>query len=392
MIEPLASMIRNYAWGDLSALATIQGRPTACEPEAELWMGAHPSASSVVVATGQPLNEAIAANPLEMLGETVAETFGQLPFLAKILAAAEPLSIQVHPSLDQAIAGFAREEAAGIERDAPDRTYRDANHKPELICAITRFEAKCGFRRLATSRRLFSHLTDPRAAGLAERLNQAGQSDEQVLSETLSWLLKLSPRALTDLVDGIVESSPATSEFAKDLAWIEPMHMQYGADVGIPIGLLLNHVVLEPGQALFLGPGNVHAYLRGVGVELMANSDNVIRCGLTPKHVDVDELLAVVSCTPLDPPIQSPAGAMHRFESPVPEFALTRIIEASSLRLESVGPEIIVVTDGSFTVRRDDGSAAVTMRSGDVVFLSPDDAAYLVDGAGALWRSTVGNI
>ncbi len=393
MIERLDLIIRNNAWGDFEAIATIQGRPRADQPEAELWMGAHPLGSSLVRSTGEPLDESIERSPDQMLGMAVAHRFGQLPFLAKVLAAAEPLSIQAHPSLEQAKAGFAREEVAGIPRDARERTYRDANHKPELICALTRFEAKCGFRTLAETRQLFQSLADPGLDPLRARLAVA-DDDEQVIRDVLSWLLRLDDQPRVELVAALRRSvrMAEPGEYSADLAWVEPMHALYGSDAGVIVALLLHHVVLEPGEALFLGPGNVHSYLKGVGVELMANSDNVIRCGLTPKHVDVEELIAVVNCAPGSPPVQRPDGPIHTFASPVPEFSLTRVTDASGYRFTPAGPEILLVTSGEFTIVARDTVDPIVLGQGDVVYVGAMSGSCRVDGHGMLWRCTVGNI
>ncbi len=393
MIERLDPIIRHNAWGDFEAIATMQGRPRAEQPEAELWMGAHPLGPSIVRSSGEPLNRWIEHSPNVLLGHDVAHRFGQLPFLAKVLAAAEPLSIQAHPSLDQATVGFAREEAAGIPRDARERTYRDANHKPELICALTPFEAKCGFRTLADSRRLFAQLTDAGLDPIRARLASAG-ADDVVIRDVLSWLLRLDEASKAELVGAVRRgvAKAESGEYSPEFAWVEPMHALYNDDPGVIVALLLNHVVLEPGEALFLESGNVHSYLKGVGVELMANSDNVIRCGLTPKHVDIEELIAVVNYVPGSPPIQRPVGPIHTFASPVPEFSLTRVTEASGYRFTPTGPEILLVTSGEFAVSTTDATDPVVLGHGDVVFVGAGSGSCRADGHGMLWRCTSGNI
>ena len=328
-MDRLNGIVREYDWGDLDALAGILRRRPSGRPEAEYWLGAHPSGTAVLASTGQPLDRAIASDPDAMLGSDLASGGGQLPFLLKILAARRALSIQAHPSAAQAAAGFAKEDAAGVARDARQRTYRDPNHKPELICALTPFEARCGFRDQAATLELLDRFGQ-RLAPVGRSITEVGPAD------TALWLLGLPPEQAEPLALAAVEiagerltaASPAgraTDGALAEFASAVEVGAAFPGDVGVVVALLLNHVVLEPGQALFLGAGNVHAYLKGVGVEVMASSDNVIRGGLTAKHIDVAELAAVVDRRPGPVPIQTPAGPIHTFETPVPDFSLTRI-------------------------------------------------------------------
>lgn len=392
-MQRLDCTVQDYAWGDPESIPRLLGYEPTGTPAAELWMGAHPKAPSRAIGDDRPLNEVIDADPASQLGAAITERFGQLPFLFKILAAAEPLSIQSHPSLDQAKAGFAREEAAGVALGAFERTYRDANHKPELICALTPFAAKVGFKSVAEARALFALLGHTGLAGLRTQLDQHGD-DASVLSATLAWLLGLDSgarsRLVSDLLDAV--SSPDTSDagaFAAELAWVPRVHEAFPGDIGGVVALLLNHVELAPGEAVYLGAGNLHAYLSGTGVELMANSDNVVRGGLTPKNIDIDELLDVVDATPLDPQIQRADSGVHTYESPVAEFSLTRITDPQAHH-ERPGPHIAIATGGTWTVSTADES--VKLAQGEVVFVAASEGAIDVVGQGAMFVASPGHL
>jgi len=396
-VDKLQCTVQTYAWGNPTAIPELLGVPPSGEPQAEMWMGAHPKAPSTLVSSGVSLDEHIAADPTAALGPATAERFGRLPYLFKVLAAGKPLSIQAHPSLEQAKAGFAREDAAGIALDAFTRTYRDDNHKPEMICALTPFVGRCGFRALAATRSLFGDLIatqpdSPLLVEIGDRLAAAG-ADGDVLADVLAWLLRLDNNDTAPLVAATVAGArivvdAGDSEWTEEFTWCERMNAEFPSDIGVVVALLLNHVVLEPGQAFFLGAGNLHAYLDGVGVELMANSDNVVRGGLTPKHIDVEELLAVVDCTPIDPPVQSPSGAVHTFDASVPEFALTRIeLAAAGVPATVVGPEIVIVTEGAAILTG--AMERVELNGGEVAFVAASDGDYTISGSGTAFRATV---
>ncbi len=387
----LDCVVQPYAWGDTEAIPALLGIEPTGEPAAELWMGAHPAAPSL--AHGEPLNELIAGNPLDYLGADVAAEFGGLPFLAKILAAARPLSIQSHPTLSQAREGFARENEAGIPLGSPQRVYGDPNHKPELVCALSAFDAKCGFRDLDRTRELFSEIGGSELAELRARLDSPAPAQE-VLSSALAWLLELEASNAAILVDGVLTQSQARdwkgAWFAPELAWVPQVISHYPADIGNVVALLLNHVTLLPGEALFLGAGNLHAYLRGVAVEIMANSNNVVRGGLTPKHIDVPELLSVVNAAPIDVPIQVAGPGSHTFDVPVADFGLTRVVLGDPRSVVLAGPEISFVTEGSATLRSA-SSQEVVLSKGQAVFVPASEGEYRVGGNGVLWRATTGH-
>lgn len=385
-MDLLASAVQDYGWGDPSFIPDLQQRTPTGKPEAELWMGAHPKAPSRLRSAGIGLDEHIANDLGASLGS--AASFGQLPFLKKVLAAAQPLSIQTHPNLARAQAGFARENEAGVPVDSPTRTYRDANHKPELICALTPFDAKCGFRPVDQSRELVACLDSPGVAPLAERLAQEG-TDADVLADVLQWLLTLESEDAARLTGAVVHAATTAGDgpWLTEIMWTHRLQALYPGDPGVVVALLLNHFTLEPGEALFLDAGVLHAYVQGAGIEIMANSDNVIRGGLTPKHVDVAELSAVVDTTPIDPPVQRPTSDAHTFDSPVSEFSLTRLVVNEGYTAGSSGPEILIATSGGFQLSC--GNRAFGIEAGTPVWVDACDGEWTVEGHGTLFRTTV---
>ena len=389
----LQNPVQNYAWGSYEALAELRGIATPTPlPEAEIWMGAHPLAPSRTVDDARSLLDLIAADPKSTLGERIATEFGRLPFLLKLLAAREPLSLQAHPSADQARAGYAREQAAGIPLGARTRTYRDPHHKPELIAALTPFSALVGFRPPHLTARLFAALHIPALAPSVTALERAApetalrQLFELVTNSPLEQRQQLAQATLA----ACNAPQPESADFARELAWGARIGALYPGDAGLVLALALNLVVLEPGQALYLPAGNLHAYLEGTGVEIMASSDNVLRGGLTPKHVDANELLNVLDFRPsaatLTPVEQRDGGV--RYVTPAREFELSHIeLAESALRVSVNGPEIVVATRGSVAVRR--ANDAVTLASGESVFVPAAGGNYDLSGAGTAFRARV---
>jgi mannose-6-phosphate isomerase len=299
IVARLDAPIRTYAWGSRTVLADLQGRPTpTSDPEAELWFGAHPSAPSRIVGAdgAMALDDAITADPVGWLGPEVVARFGpQLPFLLKILAVDAPLSLQLHPSADQAEAGFAGDEAAGVPIDAPERRYRDRWPKPELVRAVTPFVALCGFRPVERTLELLDRLAVPELGELSRRLRDEGQG---ALTSGVAQLLSTPAAERAELVTAIARAadrgwSPDES-FAAELSWLRRLADRYPQDAGVAVAVLLDLVELPPGGSVHLPAGHLHAYLHGTAVEVMAGSDNVLRGGMTAKHVDVDELLRVL--------------------------------------------------------------------------------------------------
>jgi mannose-6-phosphate isomerase len=382
-VELLESPIRAYAWGSRDAIAVLQGRtgPTG-QPEAELWMGAHPDSPSAV--GGVPLTTRIAADPAGVLGADTVTRFGErLPFLLKVLAAAEPLSLQAHPTNEQAATGFAAEEAAGKPRDAPDRNYKDPHHKPELLVAVEPFEALCGFRDPRATAELLAGLD---VAGLAPTVAALRQDDPAVaLRDAVTGLMDLGDAERKTLVEAVMAAARVRPGCELAVALGE----RYPGDVGVVIALLLNHVHLEPGEAVWMPAGNLHAYLHGTGVELMAASDNVLRGGLTPKHVDVPELLRVLRFEVLADPVVRPrevAPGLVTWPTPIDDFALYRAdLDGGEVELPGHGPRIVLCLRGE--VRVDDGAGELVLRGGQAAFGAAGRTAT-VAGSGEVYEAT----
>ncbi|WP_329340072.1 mannose-6-phosphate isomerase, class I [Streptomyces sp. NBC_01352] len=381
-MDRLDNTVRPYAWGSTTAIPKLLGTDPTGEPQAEMWMGAHPGAPSRT-ARGT-LVDVIEAAPERELGEQAVARFGpRLPFLLKILAAGAPLSLQVHPDLAQAKEGYEDEERRGIPVDAGHRNYKDANHKPELICALTEFDGLCGFRTPAEAADLLDGLGVDSLKPYVDLLH--AQPEEAALREVLTAVLTADREEMARTVH---EAAAACARLGGDFAPYADIAHHYPGDPGVIAAMLLNHVRLQPGEALFLGAGIPHAYLSGLGVEIMANSDNVLRCGLTPKHVDVPELLRIVRFEAGDPgvlrPEASPDGE-EVYETPIDEFRLSRYVlpeGAASHDLTRATPQILLCTAG--TVRP--GEHELT--PGQSVFV-PAGEQTEVSGNGTLFRATV---
>ncbi|WP_214405800.1 mannose-6-phosphate isomerase, class I [Pseudonocardia lacus] len=384
-MELLENSVRPYAWGSRTVIAELLGEEVpSAHPQAELWLGAHPDdPSRLVGADGArtSLLDALRADPAGLLGPDRADRWdGTLPFLLKVLAAEEPLSLQAHPSLEQARAGFARENAMGVDRAAAERNYRDANHKPELICALTEFHALVGFRDPAATVPLLRALDVPELAGHAELL--AAQPDPDGLRALFTTWITLPQSTLDVLVPalqaGCVRLAGNDTEFHAEARTVLELSERYAGDAGVLAALLLNRVTLAPGEAVYLPAGNLHAYLHGAGVELMANSDNVLRGGLTPKHVDVPELLRVLDFTPATPPVLTgtPDGAWLRYDTPFEEFLLRRwestgLPSTEPIAVPDGGPRILLCTAGSASVAAPGGDLEI--KRGGSLWLGADD-------------------
>ncbi|MFB9739254.1 mannose-6-phosphate isomerase, class I [Streptomyces sp. NPDC057386] len=381
-MDRLDNTIRPYAWGSTTAIPRLLGVEPDGRPQAEMWMGAHPGAPSRT-ARG-PLTEVIAADPERELGAAAVARFGPaLPFLFKILAAGAPLSLQVHPDRDQARQGHADEEARGIPVDAPHRNYKDANHKPELICALTEFDGLCGFREPTHTADLLDGLGIDSLKPYVDLLH--AHPEDAALREVLTAILAADR---TDIAHTVTETAAACDRLGGDYTPYATLAHHHPGDPGVLAALLLNHVRLQPGEALFLGAGVPHAYLSGLGVEIMANSDNVLRCGLTPKHIDVPELLRVVRFEAADPgvlrPEASPDGE-EVYETPTDEFRLSRYVlpaGGAAHDLTRTTAQILLCTEG--TVRA--GEHRLT--PGQSVFVPAGEPAE-VSGSGTLFRATV---
>ncbi|MEW2520374.1 mannose-6-phosphate isomerase, class I [Actinacidiphila alni] len=394
----LTNTIRPYAWGSTTAIPELLGTAPTGEPQAELWMGAHPGAPSRID-RGQgpvPLDAVIDADPAAELGEAAVKRFGpRLPFLLKVLAAGAPLSVQVHPDLAQAKAGFADEEARGIPIDDPARNYKDANHKPEMLVALSPFDGLCGFRRPADAADLIDGLGVGALAPYADILR--AHPEDKALREVLAAVLSAEPEATAATVTAASEAAArlaaTDSPYAADYAAYAKAAHSFPGDRGIIAAMLLNYVRLQPGEALYLGAGVPHAYLDGLGVEIMANSDNVLRCGLTPKHIDVPELLRIVRFESGDPGVLRPEAGPdgeELYAAPIDEFRLSRYVlapDATARALDPRTPQILLCTAGRAEVRGDDGDT-LTLERGESAYVPAGERTTLT-GEGTVFRATV---
>lgn len=389
---------QTYPWGSKDLIARLRGHTSASHPEAELWYGAHPGGSATV--DNRTLTAIISADPEYHLGTSVREKYGdRLPFLLKILAAAEPLSLQAHPSLAQAKEGFARENDAGIDIRAPHRNYKDDNHKPELIVALTKFHAMAGFRPLSRTRELFDALKCPtldRWVGIAEGEGSEGDHLRALFTTWISIPATVRKELIDDIVDaartvvaaGSEESDGTEPWIIETLSNIIELDSRYPGDVGVLGALLLNYVVIEPGEAVFLHAGNLHAYCKGLGVEIMANSDNVLRGGLTSKHVDVPELVRVLDFRAVtDPRIESEGGW---FRTPAEEFALAKVEVDGTTEVICRGPRIALCTAGEISVAV--GESEVQLNPTQAVWIAAGESEQItVSGRGQVFIATVNN-
>lgn len=396
-IYPLENPVMAYAWGSYTAMADLFGQPRPSEtPQAELWMGAHPKAPSIIAGHQPPLSllDLIVGDPRKMLGDQVCGAFdNRLPYLFKVLAAKEPLSIQAHPNLAQARAGFARENRAGIPLDAPRRNYRDDNHKPELICALTPFWAMCGFRPPEQIARLLEKACGGTLAHFIDPLQSP--SAQLPLRVFLEGLLTLAPGDRDEALEEAITYCLATREDASHWRWIPRLAKAYPGDIGALAPLFLNLVCLQPGEALFLPAGELHAYLEGTAIEIMANSDNVLRGGLTPKHVDLPALLEVLSFKSRGLSVLTAGPKMRgvaAYDAHCPEFQMFRVLPGQGqgpIELKVRGPEILLCTAGQIQLSAGDIEEVLVMRKGNSVFIPAATDAYRLDGEGCLYRATV---
>lgn len=429
----LGPVRRDYAWGSTTAIPRLIGAEPDGRPVAELWFGAHPSAPSPVLrreeaGTGDPgaatgagdatgaaatasaaavtgtLRSLVEQAPEQALGRDVLARFGpRLPFLLKLIAPARPLSLQVHPGTERARAGFALEDAAGIPRDGPTRNYRDPHHKPELIYAVTTFEALSGFR----APRRAAELLDGLDAPLARRLLAALRRDptrsgvRTVFALLLDARSRPTPSEVAEVVTACAARAVAGSPSTRADAVVALLAEHFPGDPGVVVSLLLNPVTLHPGQAMFIPAGSVHAYLSGIGVELMANSDNVLRAALTSKHADVPELLDVVEYVAA-PPIRIAPETFRPgtrvYYAPVDDFELSVVdvgadpaagpatdeVAGVLLRPASRGPRVLVVLAGEVRVRAEASPGEEVLRPGEGLFVADTEGRLRVGGSGTL--------
>ncbi|GIE79363.1 putative mannose-6-phosphate isomerase ManA [Actinoplanes philippinensis] len=390
-VYPLTGVIRPYAWGSRTAIADLQGRPASDGPEAELWLGAHPGDPSTVPGPDGPVDlvQLIGADPAGQLGDDVVTTFGaRLPYLLKVLAADAPLSLQAHPDAEYAKVAFARQEAD----PAAPRNYTDAYHKPEMLVALTPFEALCGFRDPAVAAAVIGALGVARLEPVVTALRGGD------LAEAVRLLLAWPAGDRAALIDEVVAAAraiPAGHEHTDSFTLATGLAAHYPGDPGVLVALLLNLVRLAPGEAIWMPAGNLHAYLKGLGVELMAASDNVLRGGLTPKRVDVDELLRVLRFEVLEDPLLHATElepGVETWSVPVGDFVLYRI-ELDGTRppveVPAHGPRIVLCTEGTVFAGQSEDGTPVELNPGTAAYVPASAGAIKVAGTGRLFVAAV---
>lgn len=390
--------LREYDWGSLSAIPELLGQAPTGRPAAELWLGAHPSApSTALTADGPvPLDDLIAQDPTATLGADVVARFGAcLPYLLKVIAADRPLSLQVHPSPDRARVGFEQEDAAGVALDDPRRNYKDRNHKPELVYALTPFQAMCGFRAPRRAAELVADLD----AQLARELHDDLRSDPSYRGIRAAFRRLLDPdlrpgaAQVDEVVDACRDRLAAGSPSPRADGTVVLLAEHYPGDPGVVTSLLLNPVTLRPGEAMFVPAGGVHAYLSGVAVEIMASSDNVLRAGLTHKHIDIPELLDNVDYVAA-PPIRIAPEASHGstkvFYAPVDDFELsvTTLTDGVVHPLPGRGPRVLLCLDGHVSLETT-GDGRVDLTHGQAVFVPARDGGLKASGVGTVVQADV---
>ncbi|NVD05395.1 mannose-6-phosphate isomerase, class I [Vibrio sp. JPW-9-11-11] len=393
MIYPLKNPIKNFAWGSRQALSEhFNIANPNHQPQAELWMGAHPTASSVISISGEEvaLSSAIETDPQFWLGQRTLSSGHTLPFLMKLLAAETPLSIQVHPSKAAAELGFNKENQLGIAIDAPHRNYKDANHKPELVYALTPYLAMNGFRVFEQIVEYFDlvNLESIRSLFAPFKRSPSSATLAHFFSGLLAMQAEERARAIAELIESI-KSLSVSQNIDKTWALVTRFHSLYPSDIGIFSPLFLNVIELQPGEAMFLYAETPHAYIHGLGVEVMANSDNVLRAGLTPKHIDVNELVSNTRFEPIsyEHLRMKPTSKKGRAVYPIPvdDFKFDLLHPSDGLVLAVSSAEVLLVLTDSVTIRVEDESLVI--QKGESVALPAAVGEYQLEGKGAVARA-----
>ena len=395
-MERLDGARQSYDWGSTTAIPEMLGLEPDGAPWAEQWYGAHP-AGPTRLADGRTLAALLASDPGRLLGEDVVRRFGpQLPFLLKVIAPDRALSLQVHPSLEQAVRGFERENAADVAPDSPVRSFKDSNHKPEMVLALTRFEAVAGFRAPRRAAEVLGGLDSPLARRMRRtlRLNPTRFGIRQAFTELVSTDTRPQAAEMAELVAEISRRlAEGRSPSRRVDANVVEMARAFPHDPGIAAALLLNPVTLRRGEALFVPAGSVHAYISGLGVEIMASSDNVLRAGLTTKHVDVPAMLACVdyvAAPPVRPAPEYLSRATRAYYAPVDDFELlvtTVVPQDGRVPVPGRGPRILLGLEGTTTVTTPAGSAELTR--GRALFVGADERTLAVEGEGEFAQADV---
>jgi mannose-6-phosphate isomerase len=393
----MKNTVQEYAWGSFTAIAELLGATSPAKtPQAELWMGAHPKAPSMVKCDGNwiSLLELIEKTPGHILGKKVAEKFdNRLPYLFKVLAAAKPLSIQAHPSKEQAKQGFERENRQGIPIDAYNRNYKDDNHKPECICAHTPFWALNGFRKISSIVDLMEKICPQ---GLKKQLDTLrGQQSPIELKFFFQTLMTMNHKQQTKVIAHAVSNAKKFTDDDPAYKWMIDLHKEYPEDIGVFSPILLNLICLEPGQAMFLPAGELHAYLGGVGIELMANSDNVLRGGLTPKYIDISELLNVLNFEERAVNILETKQINECewvYESYAEEFILSIIDVKEGIIYNSSAHrsiEILLCTDGKAKITDLGKNHELAIDKGKSILIPAGVTKYSIQGNAVFYKAAV---
>ncbi len=395
-IHRLKNPIQEYAWGSSTAIQSLMGKPANGKPMAELWMGTHPKAPSQVLINGglQSLDKTIEDAPELILGKNSAEKFaGKLPFLFKILAAGRPLSVQVHPNFEQAKEGFARENKQKIPLDAPNRNYKDANHKPEILCALTPFQGLKGFRIIEEIRSLMDRLSLSTLTDELELLRKPPHSS--ALKTFFSSLMSMDKTRQNKVAGEAAKSAKNLAGENQAFKWIAELNKEYPGDIGILSPVILNLVMLAPGEAIYLPAGELHAYLDGLGIELMANSDNVLRGGLTPKHIDVPELLRIVNFK--TGPVRKVTSTSRNtcrtdYETPAEEFLLSTISVDKNNGFSSTENrrvEILICIKGKAEIVIQDNDEVMPAKQGQSFIIPSKTTSYSINGNATFYMASV---
>ncbi len=396
-IQVLRNPIQNYAWGSNSFIPQLTGESASENvPQAELWMGAHPKAPSLVWHNEEwvSLPKLIQGDPEGVLGKSIAKKFSnRLPFLFKVLAAERPLSIQAHPNRDQARHGFSRENSLGIPLNAPHRNYKDGNHKPEIICALTTFWTLIGFREMEEIVALTNWLG---ASSFRDRVTDSkGQTNHESLRRLFTGLVTMEEDDRRRMVAEVVESCEEYAGADKAFDWTVKLNRVYPGDTGVLSPFIMEIVRLEPGEALYISSGQLHSYLEGAGIELMANSDNVLRGGLTPKNIDVSELLEVLDFSANERRVLNPEGGVNNeklYRSPAEEFILSTIFldeGAVFMSPKERSVEIMICTDGEARINDSDRREDLSLNKGTSIIIPASTGSYKIEGKCTLYKAAV---
>ncbi|MFO7963568.1 MAG: mannose-6-phosphate isomerase, class I [Desulfobacterales bacterium] len=393
----LKNSIMDYAWGSRTAIPELMGKKAPSDvPQAELWMGAHPKAPSMVLwrKNWASLPDLIDRYPQEILGASAVQRFGRtLPFLFKILAAEKPLSIQAHPNRMQAETGFKRENRHRIPIDAVHRNYKDNNHKPECLCALTPFRALKGFRPVPEILKNFDIFFPDEFDDVKHVLLM--RESREALKYMFERVTALEASRKETLVAHAVARTPDDPGQTAVSEWMRRLYREYPKDAGVLSPIFLNLVCLQPGEAVYLPAGELHAYLQGTAIEVMANSDNVLRGGLTNKHIDVNELIQVLTFDsgpvyPLVPRCVTPSATVY--DCPAAEFSLACIQVDDRTSYESGrdrNVEILLCTKGRAVIRTTKGHEGMPITGGDSVLIPAGVIRYGITGNAVFYKAYV---